>query len=198
MNMNPIVLEVLANKYCENCILRKNGKLLAARDKALEYNKYHFSSSIKTLFVAESPPTKFCEQSDRYFYAPGKLRYGTLFYFMMAVLFEDDVKIHKNCGKEHFLNKFKKEFYLIDMVKCPIDKLSRERKAKAIASCAEYLKRELHALKFQKLVFIGKGSFKRVEKNLDLDFRPIVVPLPFGSQRNVENFKSELKLALNA
>jgi len=42
--------------------------------------------------------------SDRYFYASGSIRYGTLFYFMMLVMFKETMK---NYDKEYFLNRFK-------------------------------------------------------------------------------------------
>jgi len=198
MVMNPVTPIVLANRYCENCVLRGCEKLLAARDRALEFNERYFPASIDTLFVAESPPTSFCEQPDRYFYASGKVRYGTLFYFTMSTLFEEDIKNRENRDKQHFLNRFKEKFYLIDMAKCPVDKLQEDEKAKAITSCSKYLKDELFSLKFRNLVFIGKGSFKRIEKYLNLNPKPVVLPLPFGSQKNVEDFKNELRRAISS
>jgi hypothetical protein len=125
--LNPIISEVLANKYCEDCILSKRGKLIAVRDKTLEINQHYVPSSIKTLFVAESPPTKFYEKQDQYFYASGPIRYGMFVYNTMSVLFKEEMRNYKNYNKEYFLNKFREAgFYLIDMVKCPINKLTEE------------------------------------------------------------------------
>jgi len=61
------------------------------------------------------------------------------------MLFPEGMKNYK----KYFLNKFMKSCYLIDTVKCPIDKLPKNEKAKAIASCTEYLKREMRSLKFK-------------------------------------------------
>ena len=189
---------MLANKYCEDCVLSKRQKLITIRNKTLEINKQYIPSSIKSLLVAESPPTKFSDQSNRYFYASGPIRNGTLFYYVMSVLFKDDMKNYYNYDKKYFLDKFKETFYLIDMVKCPIDKLPKEEKIQTITSCTEYLKRELSSLKFQKVIFIGKSSFKRAKSYLNLSFEPPVIPLPFHSKRNVENFKKKLKRNIEA
>jgi hypothetical protein len=136
-------------------------------------------------------------QPERYFYAPGKILYGTLFYFTMCVLFGKEMKCYKTLNKEYFLEKFRSEgFFLIDMVKCPIDKLLKSEKMKAIESCAKYLERELHSLKFGRAIVIGKGSFKIVSERLDVGFTPVILPLPFGSRRNAESYMAALKRAV--
>ena len=198
MDSNPIIPEILENRYCQRCPLIEDSKLIATRNRSLEVKKHYFPRKIKALLVAESPPTRFFTQPDRYFYAPGRIKYGTLFYFMMSAIFEKELKICENYPKEYFLDKFKKDFYLTDMVKCPIDKLGNEKKNMAIDYCSEYLKQELHKLEYngENLIFIGKSTFKKAEKKLDLKYRPIVIPLPFGSKKNVDDFKKGLKQAL--
>jgi hypothetical protein len=149
---------------------------------------------IETLLLAESPPTRFRVQPNRYFYAPGRIRHGALFYYTMSVLFEEEMRSYKNLNKEYFLNKFKdRGFYLVDMVKCPIDKLPRDEKTEAIESCAQYLRRELGALSFERIIVVGKGSFEIARRKLNLSFDPVAISLPLGSQRNVESYVEELK-----
>ena len=112
----------------------------------------------------------------------------------MSVLFKEEMKRYSKYTKEYFLKRFERErgFYLIDMVKCPINKLSRKEKKEVIVSCSKYLNKELSSLSFQKVIFIGKDSFKKVKRFLDLGFDYTVIPLPFGSNRNVQNFRKEL------
>src|SRR4030042_5876462 len=175
MDSNPIIPEILDNWRCEKCPLKGDSKLLTTRNRSLECKKNYFPSKIKTLLVAESPPRIFFVQPDRYFYAPGKIKFGTLFYFTMSVIFEKEMKNRENYTKEYLLDKFKKDFYLTDVVKCPINGLKDKRKKnKAIDCCSEYLKQELNRLEYDKenLIFIGKDTFKKVEKKLDLNCRP--------------------------
>ncbi|WXG41347.1 MAG: uracil-DNA glycosylase family protein [Candidatus Freyarchaeum deiterrae] len=181
---------------CNGCILSERKDYIDVRDETLKINaKYVPNEKIKILFVAESPTISFLRDKNRYFYAPGQIRYGGLFYQMMYVLFEEEMKECSKFTKEHFLDRFKMEkgFYLIDMVKCPINKLLRKEKRKAIESCSKYLNKELNSLSFQKVIFIGKSSFKEVKAYLDLNFNYVVIPLPFGpNNKNVQNFRKEL------
>jgi hypothetical protein len=194
---DPIIREVLADRYCRGCVVRGREDLVEVRDRALRLKMQYVPLIIEKLLVSESPPTKMQVQPERYFYAPGKILYGTLFYFTMSVLFGKEMKSYKTLNKEYFLEKFRSEgFFLIDMVKCPIDKLLKRKKMKAMESCAKYLERELHALKFRRVIVIGKGSFKIVSKRLDPSFSPVILPLPFGSRRNVENYVAALKRAV--
>lgn len=112
---------------------------------------------------------------------------------MMSVLFKEEMKEYPKYTKEYFLKRFKEKrgFYLIDMVKCPINKLPKKEKRKAIESCSKYLNKELNSLDFQKVIFIGKGTFKKVKKYLNLDFDYAVIPLPFYG-KNVQIFRTEL------
>jgi len=64
---------------------------------------------------------------------------------------------------------------------------------KAARNCAKYLDEELHSLKFEMAIFMGKTTFKLVKGLLKLDFPYRVVPLPF---RSVTSFKKELEKAL--
>jgi len=68
-----------------------------------------------------------------------------------------------------------------------------ELKAKPCLVACSFLRDEIG-----KLVFIGKGSFKRIEKYLNLNPKPGVLPLPFGSQKDVEDFKNELRRSISA
>jgi len=191
--MNPLVLEILSNKYCGQCILFGSREHIAVRNETIKMNARYVPETIKILFVAESPPWDFVKDKHSYFYAPGQVEHGGLSYHIVSVLFEE--KFHT---KEHFLQKFMEEgLYLIDMVKCPINKLTKEEKKKAIRSCAKYLNEELHSLNFEKAIFMGKSSFKIVKSYLNSDFNYAVIPLPFGSNKNVECFKDGLKKALN-
>jgi len=184
------VLNVLSNKYCEQCAVYKSKEHIAVRNETIALNSKHFpEGSIRLLFVAESPPMAFAQNKTSYFYANGPMKYGKLSYRMMSVLFRQ-----KFDRKEDFLREFMKEFYLVDMVKCPIDKLdSKNEKEDAIKHCAKYLNEELHSLKFQKAVFVGKGSFGIAKSFLDLKFSYDVISLPFGSDKNVKNFENGLE-----
>jgi hypothetical protein len=193
MTVDKILGEVIANKYCKGCVLSECQDLVEIRDRSIEFRMKYIPSRINTLLVGESPPMRLDE---RYFYAPKEVQKGTLFCHTMDVLFEKEMKEIKTRGKEYFLNRFRDQgFYLTDMTKCPINNLSKDEKAKPLESCSQYLKMELDAFGFKSIrtIFIGKGSFKIVRRKLDLTFDPVVIPLPFGSQRNVENYKIELK-----
>lgn len=190
--MNALVLEILSNKYCGQCILFNSKEHIAVRNKTIEMNAKYAPEKIKILFVAESPPWAFVKDKHSYFYAPGQLKHGGLSYPIISVLFKE-----KFYTKEHFLQKFMKEgFYLIDMVKCPINKLTKGEKEKAIKSCAKYLNEELHSLNFEKAIFVGKSSFKIVKNHLNLDFNYTAIPF-LRFKKNVEGFKEGLKKALN-
>jgi len=47
-----------------------------------------------------------------------------------------------------------------------------------------------------KVLFIGKGTFRILQKRASLPFDYDVVPLPFVSKRNIEGFREELRRAL--
>lgn len=191
--MNALFLEMLSNKYCVQCILFNSKEHIAVRNETIKMNAEYAPEKIKILFVAESPPWDFVKDKHSYFYAPGQVKRGGLSYHIMSVLFKE-----KFYTKEHFLQKFMKEgFYLIDMVKCPINKLTKEEKKKTSRSCAKYLNEELHSLNFEKAIFMGKSSFEIVKNHLNLDFNYAVIPLPFGSNKNVEGFKEGLRGALS-
>jgi len=189
--MDALVLETLSNKHCGPCILFKSREHIGVRDETVKMNAKYVPEKIKILFIAESPPWDFVKDKRSYFYAPGQIQYGGLSYHIMSVLFKEKFYI-----KEHFLQKFVKSgFYLIDMVKCPINKLTKREKEKAFESCAKYLNEELHSLNFEKAIFVGKSSFKIVKNHLNLDFNYAVIPFP-RFKKNVEGFKEGLKKAL--
>ena len=192
--MNPVISEILDNKHCKGCILNERKDYIVVRDETIKLNANYAPNKIRILFVAESPPMAFLREQNRYFYAPGQIKYGGLFYHMISVLFKDEMKEYSKHTKEYFLERFKieKGFYLIDMVKCPVNKLPKKEKRKAIESCSKYLNKELISLDFEKAIIIGKGSFKKGKRYLDLDFDYAVIPLPFGSNKNVQNFRKEL------
>jgi DNA repair ATPase RecN len=79
------------------------------------------------------------------------------------------------------------------MVKCPMYGLLSEERRKVARNCAKYLDEELHSLKFEMAIFMGKTTFKLVKGLLKLDFPYRVVPLPF---RSVASFKKELEKVL--
>lgn len=193
--MNAVVLDVFNNTHCKECFLFKSKEHVDVRNETLKMNAKCVPETIKILFVAESPPWAFTNDRTAYFYASGeKIAYGGLGYYMIPILFKEKITT-----KEQFLQKFKESgFYLIDMVKCPINKLSREKKKEAIKSCAKYLNEELHSLNFEKVVFMGKGSFKIVKSRLNLNFYYAVISLPFGSYKNVQAFKRGLMNLLAA
>jgi hypothetical protein len=58
------------------------------------------------------------------------------------------------------------------MVKCPIDKLPRQEKREAIESWAQYLRRELGALSFERIIVVGKGSFETARRKLNPSLDP--------------------------
>jgi hypothetical protein len=150
-------------------------------------NNQYVPDAIKILFVAESPPRAFIWDDRAYFYASGPERSNGIAYHMNQVLF-------KAKDKEEFFNKFNGNgFYLIDMVKCPLGGLLYRERVQAIEHCAKYLDEELHTLKFEKVIFIGKRTSKILNKKRLLTFDiPPALPLPFGNKKNVENFKKEL------
>jgi len=193
VSVDPILAEVIANRYRGSCVLNKCQDLIKLRDRAIQYRMLYIPSRVDTLLMGESPPAKVAE---RYFYAPGEVRNGTLFYYTTSVLFEKEMKNCKNRQKEYFLNMFKDHgFYLIDMAKRPINRLvNKDDKRKALESCTQYLTRELDALGFERVrtIFVGKGSFEIVSRKLDLTSDRVIC-LPFGSQKNVEKYKTGLK-----
>jgi len=187
------ISEILGNKYCKECILSKSKNHILVRNETIRINQSYAPEKIKLLFVAESPPMAFLEDRSKYFYASGQVKRRGLFYHMMSVLFKEEMKEYPKYTKEYFLKRFKgkRGFYLIDMVKCPINKLPKKEKRKAIESCSKYLNKELNSLDFQKVIFIGKGTFKKIKKYLNLDFDYAVIPFPRYS-KNVQNFRTEL------
>jgi hypothetical protein len=66
-------------------------------------------------------------------------------------------------------------------------------KTEPVECCARYLRREFGPLSLERLVVVGKGSFEIARRKPNIDFDPVVVSLPFGSQRNVEGYMSGLK-----
>lgn len=190
--MNAFVSEILSNKYCRQCILFNRREHISVRNETIKMNAKHAPEKIKILFVAESPPWDFMKDRHSYFYAPGQVKQKGLFYHVMSVLFDE-----KFFTKEQFLQKFVKSgFYLIDMVKCPVNKLTKKEKEKAIKSCAKYLDEEIRSLNFEKAIFIGKNSFKIVKNCLNLDINYDSLPFP-RFKKNVEEFKEGLKKALS-
>jgi len=187
--MNPVIPEIMGNKRCRNCILSGKKDYVFVRNETLKINAHYAPNKIIVLLVSESPPWAYLQDHSAYFYAPGQIKRSGLSYHIMSVLFKE-----KFSSKECFLQKFtEKGFYLIDMVKCPINKLPRWEKEKATKSCANYLNKELHSLNFKKAIFIGKSSFKIIKNHLELDFNYAVIPLPFGSNINVQNFRKQLE-----
>lgn len=191
--MDKMLLDVLNGKYCAQCPLLRSQDHLLVRNQTIELNsKYVPKKEIELLLVAESPPWAFLQDKHSYFYAPGPIKYGTLSYHISSVLFKEAIR-----EKEDFLQRFRAGgLYLLDVVKCPINKLTKDKKREAVRACSKYLNDELHTLKPKKVVFIGKGSFKIARDQIKLDFDPSVIPLPFGSQRNVEKFRKGLHEAM--
>jgi hypothetical protein len=192
--MSSPVLDVLSNKHCAVCPLFKSGEHVNVRNQTLKINsKYFPKRAISLLLVAESPPMAFSEDGVSYFYAPGRMRRQGLAYHTMCALFGKEFTT-----KEQFLDEFAKDNYLLDMVKCPINRLEKNVKKDALASCVKYLNEELRVLDYRKAVFIGKYSFKTIKNQLVLrDSNPKIIPLPFHSQKNIEEFRSGLVQALN-
>jgi len=189
-----IILHVLSNKYCSWCPLFESKEHIYVRNETLKMNVKCVPETIKILFVAESPPWAFTNDRMAYFYASGeKIAYGGLGYYMIPILFKEKITT-----KEQFLQKFKESgFYLIDMVKYPINKLSKREKEEAINYCAKYLNEELQLLNCKEAIFIGKTSFKVIKKFLSLNFPYRVIALPYGrSNKNVKEFKKGLVEAL--
>jgi len=193
-SVSSVISEILSDKHCERCTLNKSKNHIFVRNETISLNQDYHREEIDLLFVAESPPMAYLKDHSKYFYASGQVKRSGLFYHMMSVLFKNEMKKHSKHNKEHFLKKFRNEsrFYLVDMVKCPINKLFKKEKRKPIKSCSRYLNKELHTLDFQRAVFIGKSSFKEARKHLDLDFNYAVISLPFGSNKNVQDFREEL------
>lgn len=87
------------------------------------------------------------------------------------------MKHYRDFNKEHFLSKFMNQgFYLIDVVKCPIDKLPKDEKEEAIVSCTQYLRNEVDSLIFNRIIVIGKSSFRIVRRSLILALIPSLSP----------------------
>lgn len=192
---NPVIQEVLNNKYCEGCsILRRADckERIGVRDRALELNSQHVPEVVSILFVAESPPKAFMWKRSAYFYASGPERPRSLAYYINQVLFKGRI------GKDEFFRKFKElGFYLVDVVKCPIGGLSSQEVSRAIECCVKYLNEELEVLRPVKVVFIGRTMFKKARRFLNLGSRTYyVLPLPFRSVENVRKFKRELAKVL--
>jgi hypothetical protein len=187
--MESPVLDVLSNKHCTECPLSNSKEHIAVRNQTVKINSEHFpKGAIELLLVAESPPMAFAEDHSSYFYAQGKIKRRGLAYHTMHALFG-----RKFASKQEFLSEFAEKYYLLDMAKCPINRLGKKDKRKALASCAKYLDEELRALGFRQAVFIGKTSFRAVKDYLDLkSLRFNVASLPFGSGKNIENFRKGL------
>jgi hypothetical protein len=87
---------------------------MKARDEALELNEKHVPDKITILFIAESPPRAFIRDKRAYFYASGPERVNSNECRIDQVLF-------RSKDKNEFFKRFREcEFYLIDMIKCPI------------------------------------------------------------------------------
>jgi hypothetical protein len=191
--VNPVISRVLSNIYCEGCPIyegEERERRMGARDKALELNKKYVPEVVKVLFVGESPPRNLMWEDEpySYFYASGPERPRSLAYYMSQVLYGGTL------AKEEFFKRFVESgYYFIDMVKCPIYRLSKQGRRGAAKHCARYLNEELHFLKFEMAIFIGKETFGLIESRLRLDFRYDVACLPFRSKKNVECFKEKLK-----
>lgn len=184
--------EVLTNKYCAECVLFKRKEYISVRNETIAMNsKYFPKGERKVLFVAESPPWAFSRDKASYFYAPEG--YSRLAYYMSCVLFGRKFNL-----KRDFLQKFMDNgFYLIDAVKCPINNLkTKSEKKEAVKFCAKYLNDEFQTLSFAKVLFIGKGTFKILEKYAVLPSNRNVIPLPFHSKKNVDGFKKGLRRIL--
>jgi hypothetical protein len=128
--VNPVISRVLSNIYCEGCPIyegEERERRMGARDKALELNKKYVPEVVKVLFVGESPPWKLvCEDEPySYFYASGPERTRSLTYYMSQVLYGGTL------AKDEFFKRFVESgYYLIDMVKCPMYRLSSEERRK--------------------------------------------------------------------
>lgn len=190
--MSSPVLGVLGNKYCAVCPLSKSPEHLGVRNQTVPMNARYFpKAAIKLLLVAESPPMAFAKNRTSYFYAPKKMKESKLAYHTMCALFNTQF-----LTKEQFLEEFSKENYLIDMVKCPINKLENKDKREPLLCCAKYLNEELHALNFKKALLIGKTSYSVISSRLDLqNLNYEVIPLPYHSKRNIEEFRRRLAQA---
>jgi len=162
--MNSAISLILNNVYCKGCPIfegRECASRIDARNRALELNRQYVPTTIKVIFVAESPPRAFIQDQRAYFYASGPERRSSIAYYINQVLFRAK-------SREEFFEKFREKFrergfYLTDMAKCPIGGLPREKRVQAVKRCAKYLDEEFHTLKFEKAVFIGKTLSKSLK-----------------------------------
>jgi len=199
---NPVILDVLSNKYCGGCSLTRRAdypRRVEARNRALELNLQYVPEVIRVLFVGESPPAAFMRDPRAYFYASGPERANSVAYHMSQVLFGGRV-----VRKEEFFRRLEElGYYLVDAVKCPINDLKRREgrgEVRRIARhCASYLREELKLLNLReaKVVFIGSEVLETIRHLLDINLPCYSIPLPFGSRSNVERFRMELAEALS-
>ena len=137
----------------------------------------------------------FSDDGVSYFYASGR---SNLADQTMVALYG-----RKFDTKQRFLDEFTKGHYLVDMAKCPINRLrtpaEKKAKKKALISCAKYLNEELGAMNFKRVVFIEKKSFGTIEGQLDLrHLNYAVIPLPFRSKKNIDAYRRGLRKAVRS
>lgn len=120
---------------------------------------------IKTLFIAEAPPSK---KSHRFFYFVSVSRGDTLFLETMKVLYPDEFYSaqHARQHKREFLTRFQNDgFYLIDACKSPMPKgVSFSEKKRTVRDNLPFLRTTLKSISAlcdsrSKIILISKSVY---------------------------------------
>lgn len=120
---------------------------------------------IKTLFIAEAPPSK---KSHRFFYFVGVTSGDTLFLETMKVLYPEEFcsAQHTRQHKREFLSRFRNDgFYLIDACRSPIPKgASFSEKKRTIRHNLPFLRTTLESISAlcdsrTKVILISKSVY---------------------------------------
>ncbi len=156
-------------------------------------------SSIRRLFIAESPPHKKEGEELRYFYFEKVRGKDFLFRNLMMVLFPKEYEIHKkDKNKKYLLGKFKNNGnFLIDACEYPINQIAEKERNKVIENESKNLIKQLKSLfsKNTKIILIKKNVYEILAlklKNAGFDILNNQF-IDFPSQGNQKKFRNKLK-----
>jgi hypothetical protein len=165
--------------------------------------------SIHTVLLAESPPV-FPNDGDitklQYFYNPefvDNKKDILLRETAKVILNRPQVSIRSKEDKIELLKAIQKNgYFLIDVVKYPINKLTKTKKKKIILDNVPYLIQELSNLKPkpERIIILLKGVYDLTREaiiNAGLPLVPVVVYSPFNTTPKGSDYKTTLRKALN-
>ena len=155
--------------------------MLDAYDYATARNKYR-PSSIKVLWIAESPPS-----SQGFFYFEKTTGKDHLFRETMKAvrIWPEDGTMHKGMDKRPYLSQFQsKGYFLIDTCELPVDKFDNARRDRAVREGALRIADEVRDLRPKGILIVKANVFGPVKGELKkaglgrmiLNRQPIPIP----------------------